>query len=402
MKVLLFLLAIFLGLSAFAQSKEEIKRSTANRDKYLFAVKSEPRKFDETVAAEYVTDEILVPVTINGKTYTFLFDTGAITILSSEIVQNLGLTAVTSNKFVDSAGNTTEENFYTVPEIRFGSVAFRNVGVGSFDLSRFSQLLCRPIDGIFGSNMMRVCNWEIDYGKPSVRMSSDKIQLQNARSVPFTQNFSGTPRVTITTAGINFLADVDTGNNGSLDIPMEFFEKSRLNTASRIASSRGKGFYSLLGNALQDEHMLMADSVYIGKVLLSRRIRVSPSPMVLIGNDFFSPFGKFAINYKKGELLLPEKQGVLPPENSFGFTPLRENGKTVVGVIWKGSDAEKQGIQLQDEILTLDQIDVSTLADADWCAFRQRLIANDKVSVTVRQSDGKTLSLTLRKYNLLE
>lgn len=401
MKILSFLLLIFVGLSGFSQSKEEIKKSTANRDKYLFAVKTEPKKFDETVAAEYVTDEILVPVKINGKTYTFLFDTGAITILSGEIVKELGLNAVTSNKFVDSAGNTTMENFYMVPEITFGSVAFQNVGVGSFDLSKFSQLLCRPIDGIFGSNMMRVCNWEIDYDASSVRMSSDKIKISDSYSIPFVQNFSGTPRVKLDMAGINFLADVDTGNNGSLDIPLEFFEKSRLKNA-KIATSHGKGFYSLLGNAQQDEITVLADSLYMGDALLSRRIRVSPSPMVLIGNDFFSPVGKFAINYKKGELLLPKKKHTPKPEMTFGFTPLFENGKIIVGVIWKNSQAEKQNLAVNDEVVSLDGTNVGSLTAMEWCEMRTRLMRQDNLNVVVRKPDGKIVTLTLEKHDVLE
>lgn len=396
------LLSVLVGMSVFAQSKEEIKRSTENRDKYLFAVKTDQKKFDETVSAEYVADEILVPVQINGKTYTFLLDTGAITILSSDIVKEMGLTAVTSNKFVDSAGNTTQENFYLVPEIKLGNIAFRTVGVGSFDLSKFSGLLCRPIDGIFGSNMMRICNWEIDYGKTSIRMSSEKIQIPNSVTVPFEQNFSGTPRVRLETSGINFLADVDTGNNGSLDIPFEFFEKSRLPKSKKIAMSRGKGFYSLLSNNEQDERTVMADSLYIGKMLVSRKIRVSPSPMVLIGNDFFSPLGKFAINYKKGELLLPKKNEPQKPEMTFGFTPLRENGKVFVGIVWKDSEAEKAGLELNDEVVSMNGKEVSAMADLEWCAFRQKLIENEILDAVVRKSDGKILEVKLQKHDLLK
>lgn len=402
MKQLLLYFSIFIGISTFAQSREEVKKATANRDKYLFAVKTVPAKFDETIPAEYLTDILLVPVQINGKAYTFLFDTGAVTILSREIVNELGLQPVTSNKFADSAGNITEENFYTVPEIKLGTVAFQNVGVGSFDLSKFSGLLCRPIDGIFGSNMMRVCNWEIDYDRPSLHMSSEKIQLANSTAVPFEQNFSGTPRVRIDTNGINFMADVDTGNNGSLDIPFEFFEKSRLPKSPKIAASRGKGFYSLMGNAEQDERTIMADSVYIGKAMLKRRIRVSPSPMVLIGNDFFSPLGKFAINYKKSELLLPKKQNTPKPESTFGFTPLRENGKTIVGVIWKNSEAEKAGLAIGDEIVSLDGKAVSGMDESDWCGFRQTLIEQERLDVLVRKSDGKTIGVELKKYDLLD
>ncbi|RZJ64507.1 MAG: hypothetical protein EOO50_15395 [Flavobacterium sp.] len=398
---LLFAFSVFSTLG-FCQTKDEIKKSTKNRDTYLFAVKAEPKKFDETIPSEYVTDEILIPVEINGKTYTFLFDTGAITVLSDDIVKQMGLQPVTSNRFIDSAGNTTDENFYMVPEIKLGSVAFKNVGVGSFDLDTFSRLLCRPIDGIFGSNIMRVCNWEIDYEKPSLRFSSDKIALPDANSVPFTQNFSGSPDVIITTGGFNFRTSVDTGNNGSLDIPNSLFEKSRLKNVPRIAKSRGKGFYSLLGNAEQDEHTVMADSVYIGNVLLQRRIRVSPSPMYLLGNDFLSPFGRFVINYRKGELLLPKRQKELPPENTFGFTPLRENTKTVVGVIWENSDAQKSGLELDDEIISLDGTVLSGLSDMDWCEFRQNLIKNEKLKVVVRKPDGREISVELDKYDLFK
>jgi predicted aspartyl protease len=172
----LTLIALLFSISAFSQSKQKIKEAKERREKYLFAAEATPKKFRTTVLGEFVLDEMLIPVTINGKTYHFIFDTGAVTIVSPELVVELGLKPVTSNEVIDAAGIKTQEKIFMIEAVELSGVTFSKIGCASKSFDSFSTALCRKVDGLLGTNIMRLGNCKIDYNTHSVTLSTDKIK----------------------------------------------------------------------------------------------------------------------------------------------------------------------------------------------------------------------------------
>ena len=61
---------------------------------------------------------IKIPVNINGKTYKFIFDTGAgSSVLSESVASSLGLKPVTKTKTLDSQGNESTRSIYVIDTI---------------------------------------------------------------------------------------------------------------------------------------------------------------------------------------------------------------------------------------------------------------------------------------------
>ncbi|UTW62480.1 aspartyl protease family protein [bacterium SCSIO 12741] len=119
--------------------------------------------FKETVACENNLGLLILPVTIRGKSYRFLFDSGAPLSLSKEIQEELGFKQVTKSMMRDSDGTTRALKFVKVDTIHVGSIPFIDQTAFVGDFKAHPILECMQLDGILGSNMMRYCNWTIDY-----------------------------------------------------------------------------------------------------------------------------------------------------------------------------------------------------------------------------------------------
>ena len=398
------LVALLFTTIAFSQSKQDIKEAKERRDKYLFAVEANPKKFNATVKFDYVHDELIIPVTINGKTYNFLFDTGAVTIVSPELAAELGLKPVTSNEVIDAAGIRTQEQIYMIENLAVSGITFSKVRCASMPFDSFSTALCRKIDGLFGTNIMRLGNWKIDYKSHSIDFSAEKIKPGfDYDTVEFQHNFSDSPVVTLIAGGIRFPALIDSGNNTFIDVPDTLYRQSRLPRTALSRKSQGRAFFSLSGNKNQEERDVLNDSLYFGEVLLlKQRIRVSQSPQILIGNRFLKQFGAILISWDKSKIYIPKQTAPLEKEYDFGFTPFIENGKMVVIELWEGSEAQNKGMSINDIILSVNGLDVREMTPETWCEFLSQTKDAKTATVEMLKPDGSKRSFQLERFELLK
>ena len=157
------LLVLLIPACIFGQTPTE-QQAIENRDKYLYAVSCSQKRFTDKIPFDdYDLSQIFITVLIQGKPYLFLYDTGAITIISDEIREALNLDLLYQNKMVDASNITHKETFYKLDDLTIGTTKFKNIGVASQNLDKFSQKMCLQIDGILGSNIIRTLNWKIDY-----------------------------------------------------------------------------------------------------------------------------------------------------------------------------------------------------------------------------------------------
>src|SRR5436305_13422739 len=86
--------AVFLAAcctNLFAQTKKAAKKAIKDRDENFFSGSIAESEFNETVHFQSVSGLIVIPVTIHGKVYEFIFDTGAPTIITEELAKTLHL-----------------------------------------------------------------------------------------------------------------------------------------------------------------------------------------------------------------------------------------------------------------------------------------------------------------------
>lgn len=185
----------------------------------------------------------IIPVQIGGKTYNFVFDTGAPggPTLRPEVVRELGLTQIGEARMSDpSMKNVVSVPLYRLPEIRVGGLSVAD-WVASERATREGRF--GDPDGVFGPQAF--AGYVVTYDYPRSRLLIRKDKLPDADNRTSFSYSGAIPEVTLTIDGRTIKAHVDTGNGRyGLIVPKEFaaqlsgFGKSYPIGIARTANNR--------------------------------------------------------------------------------------------------------------------------------------------------------------------
>ncbi|RWX02463.1 retropepsin-like aspartic protease [Flavobacterium cerinum] len=404
LKRFLLLALLFVPVLLMSQTAQEIKKAYKNRDKYLFAVQAEKKNFTETIDFTDKRDQIVIQVIIEGKTYHFLFDTGAVTVISTELQERLKPKVLFSNALIDGGGKENVEQFYNLGSVQIGSVKFNSVATVVTDLSRFEKLFCVKLDGIIGANLLRTCNWKIDYTNKKLLFSDKKIKpVGDFSEIDFEENFSGSPILKTYMGQYYYLALMDTGYNGSLSIPDSLFFKNRKSKEIKLNKGFGKSSLSIYESTPETEHVGLMDSIHIGNYFVKDvEVKVNSSPGILIGNALLKNSGEIIINWAKHKLYLSNaKTNEAAVYNTFGFSPLFIDGKITIALLWDESEAKLKGIALGDVITAINDEDAKNISQERWCELLNSSFKEDFIKIKTMRGDTIERSYELKKVDLL-
>lgn len=403
-------LLLLCPLAAFSQTKAEKlakKQAFANRDKYLFAAKPAQKDFAITVPYTEAHDLIIVPVTIAGESYNFLFDTGAATIVSTTLKDKLAMKPVFSNNLSDGAGTVQNEAMYAIGDVEFAGVTFSNVVGPAIDMVKFEKLFCIKLDGILGTNIMRTCRWKIDYNAKTLTFSDKKLKPEGkVREIDFVEGFSGSPMIKHVLGEYSYWSLMDTGYNGGFSIPDSLFFKSRVSKKMDYKKGKGNSALTLFDNKPVDEYVTVADTLYVGDLLVKNQVlKIVPGNTALTGNEVFKTFGVVMIDWNKKKVYVPDapiKEN--PNMYTFGFTPIFVEDVLKAGMVWETSPAGKAGIEVGDTIVSINGKMIKGLPQAEWCNLLELFLEpgtlGAEMQVVIQKPDGATKSLQLKKSNL--
>jgi predicted aspartyl protease len=162
-----------------------------------------------------------VNVKINGKIYKFLVDTGAPTLISNAIFNDLQLKPQMVSTVKDSEGVVSNQNFIIVPSIKLGSLEYKNVGVVVSDLKDAFEIGCKGFDGILSAYQMAISVWKFDYSKKEIQIarSISSFDLKDFKTIDFMlQRPQMTPLVQVNVLDTTKIVTYDTGFTGSLEL----------------------------------------------------------------------------------------------------------------------------------------------------------------------------------------
>lgn len=405
LKRLLLSALLFVPALLISQTKQEIKTAYKNRDKYLFATQVGKKNFSETIDFTDKRDQIVIPVIIGGKTYQFLFDTGAVTVISTELQERLKPNVLFSNALIDGGGKENVEQFYNLDSVQIGSVNFSSVAAVVADLSKFEKLFCVKLDGIIGTNLLRTCNWKIDYNNKKLLFTDKKIKPEgDFTEIDFKENFSGSPLLVTHIGQYNYLALMDTGYNGALSIPDSLFFKNRKSKEIKLNKGFGKSSMSLYESTPETKHIGLMDTIHIENYFIKDiEVNVNSSPGILIGNALLKNSGEVIINWAKHKLYLAKAKKDEPAVyNTFGFSPFFMDGKIIIVLLWDESDAKSKGIALGDVISAINNEETKNITQEKWCELLELLTKDDLVKIKTIKTDGIERSYEFKKVNLLK
>lgn len=342
-------------------------------------------------------DLMIIPVDINGKTYHFLFDTGAPTVISKEVFQNLGKQSLGKRNAGDSQGSSQKLEFVVIDSVRIGDIIFTNTAALIADLKAAVEINCLKIDGIIGANLMKLAYWKIDPKEKSIFCASNLSDLTNGLSdsiaLPFQPNFVFKPYISLSLDGKvvdHILWDTGAGDYLSLSKDLMKIENVR-------AKYQGLGSTGLYGSKM--------DTLWIGKTDLaigsfSQKCEVtykSGNAKGILGMDFMKQF-VFILNWKDQQIDLYPQSIEKQYFSKYDAVPRWKDGQLIVGTMRLDSTNIHQHIQVGDTVVAVNGKSFLKANLEDYCDLIFE--ANEQLTdtLTLEMSNGKTYALPRRKY----
>ncbi|WP_172798131.1 aspartyl protease family protein [Pontibacter akesuensis] len=366
----------------------------------------------DTIPFAYHHNKIIVQGQVNGKTYDFVLDTGAPTVIWEEVAQDLKLAkARAAVSSTDANGTRQQLNFYAAESLKLGNLEVEGINLSSVS-TLADEIKCYANGGIIGGNFMRHYHWQIDYENQRLIVSSDFSRLSVPKNATRVNATVTLPQGLVVIDGIRVLGKeeeftLDTGNGGSLNLGMQNWDAAKASEMGSYAEANGYSNLSTGGRKTITTNTIKTDFTSPMDTIPNAIIQVDTKNS-LLGNHYLAQFGTITIDYSigKGAVYFNPKKETAPDAMSYGFLPVfkKESNAFVVGKIYKGSEAEKAGLQLDDRILSingkaLSEIDYATYCDNISSGKASYVLEGDTVSLIV-QRNGQQLDFRISKYSL--
>ncbi|MCG8331503.1 MAG: retroviral-like aspartic protease family protein [Chitinophagales bacterium] len=357
--------------------------------------------FEENIPVEVEIGLIIVPVTIQGKTYRFLFDTGAPFSISEELQAKLDYKVISKGSIKDSDNNRKTVNYVQVDHILVGKVPFikQTAFVGNFTSN--PTIKCLQLDGIIGSNMMRHCNWRINYQEQELVLSSKLGQPAHAVSVPFHTDAQYNILVDLNINGATVRnLTVDYGSNGTLSFPDNVYKT--LEQHDKIEKGfleKGVKQSGLIGSPVPIQRRIVyVDTIQLGPLKIDD-IEIRSGSAALIGQKILSRY-IVTIDWDSKQLHFSESKSTKPDYKTFGFRAGYSEGKNIyIQSVIEHSVAYKQGIRSDMKVLKANALDFQK--NHNYCDFIDSIVGKtDKVSLELMDADGTIKKVVLQKQAL--
>lgn len=352
--------------------------------------------------------QILVKVKVNysKKEYTFILDTGALTMMSEKVVKELSLPKGIEVNAGGTGGNTKTIKLVQLDSVIVGSMEVKNCASGL--IADFHKIFPQRIDGILGSNFLKHFKVTIDYQKKELTLSHDTkpVQVQsNEIRIPIELDMlhGFAPVVECELDGvIKDQGVIDTGLYGYIALPITMKDTPSFKNGS-VVTSQGSMSFGMFGLGKKEDYALRLNNVKIGNLKFQNVPAKSHSHndgRILIGNKFLEKY-IVVLNYPAEELIL--RPLALPFEHNiptYGIGLTRKDQKTIVSGVWRSSVAFNKGLRTGDEIIRINSIETSTIQSV--FDLMVMFTNEDSTSLTVELLNGNGRStVVLQKENLL-
>lgn len=383
---------IFLALIVLLGSCGASKTMTV-----LKAGKVEATSFTHQLAFKSAMDLVIIPVTIKGKVYQFVFDTGAqVSVISPAVRATLDALTVTRQKVYDSQGKSVKQEFVIIDTLSIAGVNFSGTGAIVSNLTMLGFSLCTPIDGILGANVMQHAYWAFDFKNSQLLLTSNKKDLpvlSNADTLSFkSSKHNKIPQLDLTLDGSKAKKRIklDMGSSGTIRMGQKPGMQHN-GQPSYFTYSVGNSTMGLHGRGQTDTTFyvrtksVLLHSLELGEYIISYQ----HNRPAIIGMKVLRNYN-LVLNWKENRLLLSKtaEAGMNPIfRNGFHFS--FDGNRAVVMEIVQNSNAQKAGLQQNDLILTINGTNLVGLTAAQRCEMRIQppTLGADKLSIAIRRGD---------------
>ena len=388
----LIIIFLFCSFSGQAQKVKFNKGRPEHKDYYT------------EITYKELKSKLIIPVIIQGKTYQFLFDTGAPNLISHTLEKEIQTRELSSIRVKDANDSGRPLNVVTIPVLEIGGVVFKNSPAIVNDPASNFLFDCLGIDGIIGSNLLRNSIVQIDSGKKQIIITDqmNRLDLEGKGFLDMALSTGqSSPYIWIQLRGEGKASEqvlIDTGAQGFYDLSGNSFEVlDNLKVFGSVESATGYKGLGLFGVSKPMLHyrVLVPELAILGTSFLNVISISTGASKSRIGADLLS-HGKVTLDFKNKKFFLEGfEQEVDLREEVWAFSPTAKDSSLVVGIIWDKDLAKKA--RFGDEILMINDLETEEIDICDLLIQESLFEKNRKLQIVFRDSTGLRQSVELKK-----
>ncbi len=176
-----------------------------------------------TVPIELHNNHIYLPVTINGHTAPFVFDTGATNVISKEWESRLGVSDQGKLPGGGVGEDKADVGLTRVPSVQVGGLTLKNQAFATIGQDKWERVEGVPSAGLIGYEVAKRVVTVIDYARGRISFIKPEAFKPPKGVDPIHITFNDhTPQIEGALDGIPGKFDIDTGSRSTVDIPSPF------------------------------------------------------------------------------------------------------------------------------------------------------------------------------------
>ena len=282
---------------------------------------------------------LVVPVTIAGKSYNFMLDTGSgYTIIDNRVAKEISKTMPDSQvppRLLQGLSDGVSITQGTLKKRDFTLWQPQPFAIGTetlysplpwlgLDLSKFTQSTGVRIDGLLGVDTFRRLNWQVDNKNRTLTVSvQPPSTLSYQQCVPYNDNYGSAPELRIDIDNRNWVPfHVDTGTDLTL-APADLLQVLRDQGAS--VTPLGQSVSTSAGGIRVADDYLVDNLAFNGQPL--GKLKIRESGLNNLGMGFMSRFNRYlfipsemVFCYDPGDLAQHDQQ----PQRYIGLAYLNQ------------------------------------------------------------------------------
>jgi len=308
-----------------------------------------------------INNHIYADVSVNGKPYTFIFDTGGANLVTPTTAKALGLTVQGQMQANGAGSGHMDAGFTKVASLELGKATIKDQIFAVIPLDQMSPVEGVPMPGMVGYETFRRFVTRVDYGSGTLTLIDPKAfdPKDAGVAVPFT--FDGnTIEAPAVYNGVKGTFTIDTGSRASLTLNSPFAKQNHLD---------GKGVAMVTGWGIGGPSRSLAlrgDTLVIGGDTIK-------GPVVEVSTDKGGAFAADSLSGNIGAGILKRYVVTLDYDHSTMYLKptatkpadldtfdragmwinRSDEGYTVVDIT-KGAPAEEAGLKVGDTIVAVD------------------------------------------------
>ncbi len=341
---------------------------------------------------------ILIDIFIDQKSYTFMLDTGAFSVVPSSLLDSNLLTKYEESiKVVDASGHVKEQVLYQLQYLEIADISFKKFSVIVDDFSQYFPLSCLKFDGILGYNFLQHIILSIDYKDSFIHLSDTLVKPYLSKVIKMRTGKSNAPEFKLYIDNKSYWIGVDTGKNdglmmGDKELLQTLQKKSTF--LERTTGTFSSDFSGVNKHSFIDKYLIENFSVDRKILIKSYLLFYEENSLNIAGNEFLANFN-VTIDFRKKRLYLQELKDEIKEQNkkSFGFlTFWSEEKKLFISAISQDTPAYHSKLKIGDKIMSINELDTLNFSKEEYC--RHSLLSK---RVMLYNESDKELSIIIKR-----